>query len=115
MKVIHKFKLAVDGSKTELKLKHGYKIAHTEYVLVEKAVCIWVEQTLAINVRDMEVIFKVARSGDPIPDNLVHIATAVDGLAPEAYHILKESHSDISGIHLDYKPSNNFESQSRSA
>ena len=82
MKVIHKFKLASNGSSTELKLKHGYKIVHSEYVLVEKAVYIWVEQTLAITVKDKDVVFQVVRSGDPVVDDLVHVATAVDGIAP---------------------------------
>lgn len=115
MKVIHKFKLANDGSVTGLKLKHGYKIVHSEYVLVDKAVCIWVEQTLAVDVRDMEVIFVVARSGDPIPDDLLHIASAVDGLAPEAYHIFKKPVPDVGGIHLDYYPHAKYTSERQSA
>ncbi|MDX1451679.1 MAG: hypothetical protein R3183_03905 [Oleiphilaceae bacterium] len=104
MRVIHKFKLAVDGSPTTLKLKNGYKIVHSEYVLVDKAVCIWVEQSLSVSTPEREVVFEVAKSGDPIHDDLVHVASAVDSLTPEAYHIFKKSEPDICGLTLDYYP-----------
>lgn len=90
MKVIHKFRLANEDAETVLNLKRGFKIIHSEYIVVEKAICIWVEQTLSVDVPCMQVIFKVVKSGDPLPDRLVHVASAVDNFAPEAYHIFQE-------------------------
>lgn len=115
MRVIHKFKLAVDGSATELKLKHGFKIVHCEYVIVDKAVCIWVEQTLSPSVREMDVVYRVVKPGDPIADDLAHVASAVDSLAPEAYHIFQQTEPDICGIYLDYYPHKERESEQRRA
>ena len=36
MKVIHKFRLSNDKSETTLSLKEGFRLVHSEYVLVEK-------------------------------------------------------------------------------
>ncbi|KZZ49730.1 hypothetical protein A3758_12730 [Oleiphilus sp. HI0118] len=87
MKAIHKYQLNTDGSETALNLKENYRIAHAEYVLVEKAVFVWVEEPLAAKIPTREVEFLVARSGDPLSSEFDHVATAVDSLAPEAYHI----------------------------
>ncbi len=106
MKVIHKYKLSSEGKTTELKLKKGYRIVHSEFVLVEKAVFIWVEQTLAVDVKNIDVVFNVVRSGDPIPDNLIYVASAVDSYAPEAYHVLKKPDTPIPQAYLDYYPHN---------
>ncbi len=90
MKVIHKFRLANDGTETKLNLKTGFKIIHSEYVQVDKAICIWVEQTLSVEVPDNEAIFRVVRSGEPVQDRLTHVSSAVDNFAPEAYHIFQD-------------------------
>lgn len=87
MKAIHKYQLNTDGSPTELKLKENYRIVHAEYVLVDKAVFVWVEEPLAAKICLRAVEFQVARSGDPLSSSYEHVATAVDLLAPEAYHI----------------------------
>jgi hypothetical protein len=47
MKAIHKYELKTDGAETELNLKQDFRIVHAEYVLVDKAVYIWVEEPLA--------------------------------------------------------------------
>lgn len=101
MKVIHKFQLANDGASTKLRLKHGYKIIHSEYILVEKSICLWVEQTLSVEVPEIEVVFKVAKSGEPLADHLLHIASVVDNFAPEAYHIFQESGREIRAAKVD--------------
>ena len=95
MKVIHKFQLASDGSSTTLSLKQGYRIVHSEYILVEKMICIWVEQSLSVEVPEQQVIFKVYKSGQPLPEHLKHVASAVDNFAPEAYHIFQEPEQEI--------------------
>ena len=87
MKAIHKYRLNTDGSETELNLKENHRIVHAEYVLVEKAVFIWVEEPLAAKIPTRPVGFLVAHSGDPLSSDFDHVATAVDSLAPEAYHI----------------------------
>lgn len=90
MKVIHKFRLANNCEQAMLSLKQGYRIVHSEYVVVDKSICIWVEQTLDVEVPDKQVKFKVAKSGDPLPDRLHHVASVVDSFTPEAYHIYTE-------------------------
>lgn len=90
MKVIHKFRLANDVAETTLSLKQGYKIVHSEYVLVDKSIYIWVEQPLDVNVLETDVEFKVVKSGEPLPKHLQHVASVVDSFAPEAYHIFEQ-------------------------
>jgi len=90
MKVIHKFRLSNDKSETTLSLKEGFRLVHSEYVLVEKCICIWVEQTLDVDVPEKKVPFKVVASGEPLPDRLKHVASVVDSFTPEAYHIFTE-------------------------
>ena len=89
MKVIHKFRLETDGQQVSLSLKQGYKIVHSEYVLVDKSVFIWVEQTLDVEVPTVNVTLKVINSGDPVPDRLNHVMSVVDSFTPEAYHIFE--------------------------
>lgn len=100
MKVVHKFRLGNDANETTLKLKQGYKILHSEYVLVDKAICIWVEQTLDVEVPDKEVTFKTVNSGDPLPNHLQHVASVVDSFTPESYHIFKEPELTIKPTQL---------------
>lgn len=90
MKVIHKFKLNSDQTKTELTLKKGFKIVHSEYVLVEKSIFIWVEQTLDVTTPSEKACFHLVQSGDPLPDHLQHVASVVNSFAPESYHIFME-------------------------
>jgi hypothetical protein len=94
MKVIHKYPLVDDGKAISLSLKHGFRIVHAEYVLVEKAVFIWVEEPLAAKISEQEVSFVVVRSGEPVNKQFQHVATAVDLLAPEAYHIFQKGDVD---------------------
>lgn len=89
MKVIHKFRLETAVQQVSLNLKQGYKIVHSEYVLVDKSVFIWVEQTLDVEVASESVTLKVVQSGDPVPDRLKHVMSVVDGFTPEAYHIFE--------------------------
>ena len=89
MKVIHKFRLETGAQQVSLSLKQGYKIVHSEYVLVDKSVFIWVEQTLDVEVPSESVILKVINSGEPVPDRLNHVMSVVDSFTPEAYHIFE--------------------------
>jgi hypothetical protein len=95
MKVVHKFSLPVNGAETALELKAGYTIVHSEYVLVEKAVFIWVEEPLAASIPKVKANLKVVKSGDPVKSDAQHISTAVDTLAPEAYHIYYLSQQEV--------------------
>lgn len=90
MKVIHKFRLATDSKQVTLTLKESFKIVHSEYVLVDKSIYIWVEQTLDVEALTQQVTLKVIKSGDPLTDNLQHVASVVDSFTPEAYHIFRE-------------------------
>jgi hypothetical protein len=102
MKAIHKYELKTDGAETELNLKQDFRIVHAEYVLVDKAVYVWVEEPLAAKIRSETVEFLVARSGEPLSGQYDHVATAVDLLAPEAYHIfLKQKEAAIYPMTLD--------------
>lgn len=96
MKAIHKYQLNIDGSETELSLKQNFRIVHSEYVLVDKAVYVWVEEPLAAKIPVEQVRFLVVRSGEPLSASYDHVATAVDLLAPEAYHIFyKQNEAQI--------------------
>ena len=91
MKAIRKYKLSTEKTDTSLNLKWGYRFVHTEYVTVDKALYLWVEEPLSAEAQSVSVKIKVAKSGDPLPDSCRHIATAVDSFAPEAYHVFFDS------------------------
>ena len=89
MKAIHKYRIGNDRSLHVLKLKKGFKIVRSEYIITEKAVFLWVEEPLAVDIETQEVIYKLAMSGDPVSDDCEHVATAIDTFGPEAYHIFE--------------------------
>lgn len=90
MKAIHKYRIDLQSKKSIFHLKHGYQIVHSEYVVVEKAVFIWVQEALAVDIPKSPVGFRVVMSGEPVSENYSHVATAVDAFGPEAYHIFEE-------------------------
>lgn len=89
MKTIHKFRIDPDRAVTTLRLKEGFRVARCEYILSDKAVYLWVEQPLHVDVPTVEKHFKVAYSGEPVPDNYRYLHTALDPFGPEAYHLFE--------------------------
>ncbi|MCX4029649.1 hypothetical protein H0A36_13190 [Endozoicomonas sp. SM1973] len=85
MKTIHKYPLQ-EGINT-LTLKQGFRIVRSEYLLIEKAVYLWIEEPLAVATPECSCQFKVVKTGEPIPENYVYLDTALDTLGPEAYHV----------------------------
>ncbi|MDE1465690.1 DUF7352 domain-containing protein [Spartinivicinus poritis] len=85
MKTIHKY-LLEDGMNT-LTLKQGYRIVRSEYLLVEKAVYLWIEESLAITTPESSCQFKVVKTNAPIPENYKYLDTALDPIEAEAYHV----------------------------
>jgi hypothetical protein len=90
MKAIHKYRMGNERNLHTLKLKKGFKIVHSEYIVTDKAVFLWVEEPLAVDIETQEVSYRLAMSGDPVSDQSEHVATAIDIFGPEAYHIFEE-------------------------
>jgi hypothetical protein len=84
-----------------LSLKEGFRIVHSEYVLVDKSIYLWVEQTLDVDVPDKKLQFKVVKSGEPLPDRLQYVSSVVDNFAPEAYHIFTEPSVSVATKSID--------------
>lgn len=89
MKTIHKFRLEAGKEPTTLLLREGFRVVRCEYLVPDKSVYLWVEQPLSVGARNLERQFRVAFSGEPVPDNYVYVDTALDPFGPEAYHVFE--------------------------
>lgn len=87
MKTIHKFRVEAGKEPTTLNLKEGYRVVRCEYIVPHKAVYLWVEQPLNVGTPTIERQFRVALSGEPVPDRFDYLGTALDPFGPEAYHV----------------------------
>ena len=87
MKAIHKYRFGNERAQHVLSLKQGFKVVHSEYVITDKAVYLWIEEPLSVDIKTEEVCFKLALSGDPVAESFDYVASAVDVFGPEAYHI----------------------------
>lgn len=89
MKTIHKFRINPGKEPTRLTLKSGFHVVRCEYLVPEKGVYLWVEQSLNVMTPTVESQFRVAFSGDPVPENYQYLGTALDPFGPEAYHVFE--------------------------
>jgi hypothetical protein len=89
MKTIHKFRLNSEKQPNILTLREGYRVVRCEYVVLSKAVFLWVEQPLSVDIPTVERTFQVAYSGDPLPAHFQYVDTALDPFGPEAYHVFE--------------------------
>lgn len=89
MKTIHKFRLEAGKEPTTLLLREGFRVVRCEYLVPDKSVYLWVEQTLSVGARTLERQFRVAFSGEPVPDDYLYLGTALDPFGPEAYHVFE--------------------------
>jgi hypothetical protein len=96
MKAIHKYRIGNERNLKILSLKKGFRVVHSEYVITEKAVFLWIEEPLSVDIKTEEVAFRLALSGDPIADNFYYVASAIDVFGPEAYHIFMEQKENVS-------------------
>lgn len=87
MKTVHKYRLDTAGDIKALKLRQGYRIVRCEYLVPHKAVFLWVEEALSLDIPSCERHFRVVCSGHPIPENYRHVDTALDPFGPEAFHV----------------------------
>jgi len=87
MKTVHKHIIPTDTSGVQLRLPQGWRLLKAEYVLVTKQVCCWVEVPTDPQ-RPQELLeLRLFRSGAGIPADYHYVDTAVDALAPEAWHL----------------------------
>lgn len=89
MKTILKFRLECGKEPNTLKLRSGYRVVRCEYVVSQKAVYLWVEQPLKVDLPECERRFLVTFSGEPVPSAYQYVDTAVDPFGPEAYHVFE--------------------------
>ncbi|MCH8500184.1 MAG: hypothetical protein LAT63_17060 [Marinobacter sp.] len=89
MKTVHKYRLDGSGKIDSFKVREGYRIVHSEYVVTEKAVFVWLEVPLDLSVPETDLKLRIFRTGEAIPRAYVHLATAVDAFGPEAYHVYR--------------------------
>lgn len=89
MKTIHKFRLETGKEPTTLSLHDGYRVVRCEYMVPDKSVYIWVEQPLRVGAETREHHFRLAFSGEPVPDSYEYRGTALDTFGPEAYHVFE--------------------------
>ncbi len=89
MKAIHKYRLSHEKKPVELSLREGYRFVRSEYLPTEKAVFIWVEEPLSPSIPECKREFRVVLSGEPVPEDYLHLDTALDTFGPEAYHVFQ--------------------------
>ncbi|AOY87861.1 hypothetical protein BKP64_06585 [Marinobacter salinus] len=87
MKTIHKFRLESGKEPTSLSLSEGYRVVRCEYLVPDKAVFLWVEQSLSVGTPKVQRQFRVALTGEPVPSSYEYLDTALDPFGPEAYHV----------------------------
>ena len=87
MKTVQKYRLDLSGEPKTLNLREGYRVVRCEYLLAEKAVYLWVEVPLNVDIPIEDRQFRVVYSGEPVPDSYEHVDTALDPFGPEAYHV----------------------------
>ena len=95
MKTIHKFRLATGKEPTTLTLREGFRVVRCEYLIPEKAVFVWVQQPLNVTVPLVDRHFRVAMSGEPVPDSFEYLDTALDAFGPEAYHVFEVPEAEM--------------------
>jgi len=89
MKTIHKHRLTVESEVQKLKFSPEGIVREVEYIQQERKIHVWVEVP-ADSVIESNVVernFRVFRTGDGVPDHAAYMGTALDVLAPEAYHV----------------------------
>lgn len=89
MKTIHKFRINPGKEPTRLALKEGFRVVRCEYLVPEKGVYLWVEQSLNVTTPTVERSFRLAFSGEPVPEQYQYLGTALDTFGPEAYHVFE--------------------------
>ncbi|SFX43034.1 DUF7352 domain-containing protein [Marinospirillum alkaliphilum] len=95
MKTVHKFRLECGGALNSLKLRKGFRLVHSEYLVTEKAVFVWIEVPLDLSLPEVQLKLRVFRTGEAIPRNFSYLSSAVDGFGPEAYHIYSLEAQDL--------------------
>lgn len=87
MEVMSKLRLAIDAKDVEMTFKQGYQIVHAEFLWADKEIRIWVEQNMSGHVPEVDVMFSVIKSNEPLAEGLTHVATLGDEALPETYHL----------------------------
>ena len=89
MKTIHKHRLELSNEVQEVKLPEDAIVRRVDYTLQDRAVMMWVEVDAdsVIDSRKVARRFKVFHTGDGIPDNTTYVASTINHLKPEAYHV----------------------------
>lgn len=87
MRSVHKFRLEAGKQGNRIKLREGYRLLHSEYLVTEKSVFVWIEVPLDITLPEVHLELRVFHTGEAIPKHYQHLATAIDNFGPEAFHI----------------------------
>ncbi|XKH00944.1 hypothetical protein LG325_12760 [Marinobacter nauticus] len=102
MKTIHKFRLAAGKEPTTLTLREGFRVVRCEYLMPQKAVFLWVQQPLNVSTPLVDRHFRVAMSGEPVPDSFEYLDTALDPFGPEAYHVFEVPEEEMHAVPEEY-------------
>lgn len=87
MKTVHKHVIPTGPDGLELQLPQGFRLLKAEYLLVSKQVCCWIEVPTDPRLPVSALQLRLFRSGDGIPAAYTYVDTAIDALAPEAWHL----------------------------
>ena len=87
MKTILKYKASPDQSQLTLSLRPDFKVVRFDYILTEQSIYLWIEQTLRPDVLEENVTFKIARTAEPVLDDLQYLNTAVDPMGGGEWHL----------------------------
>ncbi|HLR17731.1 MAG TPA: hypothetical protein VK099_07650 [Alcanivoracaceae bacterium] len=89
MKTIHKHRLETSSEAQQLKLSAEGVVREVAYIQQERALYLWVEVPAGsvIDANQVERSFKVFLTGDGIPEHAIYLGTALDPMAPEAFHV----------------------------
>ncbi|MDI3324911.1 hypothetical protein QKW35_11025 [Pontibacterium granulatum] len=85
-----RYKANPDQSLLTLALRPGFKVVRFEYVLTDKSICLWIEQSLRPDIKEAPVTFKVVRTSEPVQDSMEYISTAVDPMGDGEWHLYSQ-------------------------
>lgn len=103
MKTIQKLSLTTQEKPQTLTFKEGYKVVRIEYLVTEKCICLWVETPLQADIPELRKTFIVRKTNQTVPEDYIHVHTAIDLLRPEAFHIFEVPEAATENLTPDTK------------
>ncbi|PCI47760.1 MAG: hypothetical protein COB51_05650 [Moraxellaceae bacterium] len=91
MKTLHKFEVPLGSEGVDIELPQENTVRKVEYVVSVHTIFMWIEvEANAVLCDDKSKHhFRAYKTGDGIPEEAIHVGSAVDQYLPDAYHVYR--------------------------